>query len=97
MDSVAGSAYGSEGVTVGSGARIATNAVAETSRMEVTIRGGLDEATQDRTISVVPVIRAAVVGVGTRNLGAIGYPMSSLKVAPKLLETGMSITSTDMD
>jgi len=65
VDLVAMSAYGSEGVTVGSGARIA--AVTETSRVEVTVRGGLDEATEDRIVSVVPVTRAAVVGVGTRN------------------------------
>ena len=63
----------------------------------MTVRGGLDEATEDRIISVVPVIGAAVVGVGTRNLGGVGCPMSSLKVVPKLLEIGMSVTSTDVD
>ena len=63
----------------------------------MTVRGGLNEATEDGIISEVPMTRAAVVGAGTRNLGGVGYPMSSLKVAPKLLEIGMSATSTDMD
>ena len=63
----------------------------------MTVRGGLDEATEDEIISVVPMTGAAMVGAETQNSGGVGCPMSSLKVAPKLLETGMSITSTDMD
>ena len=65
--------------------------------MEVTIRGGSDEAIEDGIVSVVPVTGVAVVGGGTQNSGGVGYPMSSLKVAPRLLETGVSITSTNMD
>ena len=95
MDSVAGSAHGSEGVTIGSGAR--TTAIAETSRVGVTVRGGSNEAIEDGIASVVPMTRAVVVGARTQNSGDVGYPVSSLKVAPKLVETGMSITSTDMD
>ena len=97
MDSVAGSACGSEGVTVGSGARIAAVAIAETSRVGLTIRGGLDEATEDGIFLVVPMTGAAMVGAGTQNSGGVGCPVSSLKVAPKLLETGVSVTSTDSD
>ena len=97
MDSVARSAYGSKGVIVGSGARTADVAVAETSRVGVTVRGGSDEATEDEIVSVVLMTGAAVVGARTRNSGSVGYPMSSLKVAPTLLEIGVSITSTDMD
>ena len=58
--------------------------------MGVTVRGSSDEATEDGIISVVPMTRVAMVGVGTQNSGGVGYPVSSLKVAPKLLETGMS-------
>ena len=94
---MAGSACGSEGVTVGSGARITAVTVAETSRVGVTVRGGSDKATEDGIVSVIPMIGAAVVGAGTQNSGGVGCPMSSPKVAPKLLETGMSITSTDVD
>ena len=94
---MAGSAYGSEGVTVGSGARITTVTVAETSRVGVTVRGGSDKATEDRIVLVIPMIGAAVVGARTQNSGGVGCPVSSLKVAPKLLEIGMSVTSTDMD
>ena len=62
VDSVAGSACGLEGVTVGSGARITAVTVTETSRVGVTIRGGSDEAIEDRIILVIPMIEAAVVG-----------------------------------
>ena len=63
----------------------------------MTIRGGSDEAIEDGIISVDLVTGAAVVGARTRNSGGVGYPMSSLKVAPRLLEIGVSITSTDKD
>ena len=54
-----GSACGSKGVTIGSGARIATVTVTKTSRVGVTVRGGSDEATEDGIISVVLVMGAA--------------------------------------
>ena len=95
VDLVAMSAYGSEGVTVGSGARIA--AVTETSRVEVTVRGGLDEATEDGRVSVVLVTGATMVGTRTKKSRGVGCPMSSLKVAPKLLDTGVSVTNIDSD
>ena len=74
----------SRSITVGSGATYI--AVAET---------GLDDATDDGIISIVSVTRTTVVVTGTRNSGGVGYPISSLKVAPRLLETGVSITSTE--
>ena len=52
----------SRSITVGSGARITAVTVTETSRVGVTIRGGSDEAIEDRIILVIPMIEAAVVG-----------------------------------
>jgi hypothetical protein len=57
----------------------------------------LDEATDDGIISIVPVTGAAVVGARALNSGGVGYSVSSLKVAPRLLETGVSVTSTKVD
>ena len=70
--------------TVGSGATSA--AITET---------GSDDATNDVIVSVVPVTRATVVVTRTHNSGGVGCPVSSLKVAPRLLETGVSVTSTE--
>ena len=95
--SVTDMAYDSRGVTVGSGATSASVAVAEASSVGVTIGGGSDEATEDGRVSVVLVTRATEVGARTQNSRGVGYPMSSLKVAPKLLETGVSVTSMDSD
>ena len=61
----------------------------------ITIRGGSNDAIDDGSISVVLVTRATVVGTGTHNSGGVGCPVSSLKVAPRLLETGVSVTSTE--
>ena len=63
----------------------------------MTVRGGSDKATEDGIVLVVRVMGAAVVGARALNSGSVGYPMSLLKVAPRLLETGVSITSTDVD
>ena len=63
----------------------------------MSVRGSLDKAIEDGIILVVLVTGAAMVGAGTQNSGGVGCPVSSLKVAPKLLEIGMSITSTDVD
>jgi hypothetical protein len=62
-----------------------------------TIGGGSVEATEDGIVSVVRVIRAAMVGAEAQNSGGVGCPVSSLKVAPKLWETGVSVTSTESD
>ena len=90
-------AYNSASVTVGREATSTVVAVAETLRVGETIRGGSNEAIEDAIALVVPMTGAAVVGARTRNSGSVGYPMSSLKVAPRLLETGVSVTSTDVD
>ena len=61
----------------------------------MTVEGGSDDATDDGSISVVLVTRAMVEGLGTRSSGGVGYHVNSLKVAPRLLEIGVSITSID--
>ena len=61
----------------------------------ITVGGGSDDATDDGSISVVPITGATVEDTGTRNSGGVGCPISSLKVAPRLLETRVSVTSTE--
>ena len=61
----------------------------------MTIAGGSDDATDDGSIFVVLVTRATVEGPGTHSSGGVGCPINSLKVAPRLLETGVSVTSID--
>ena len=56
----------------------------------ITIAGGSDDATDDGSISIVLVTGAMVVGTGTHNSGGVGCPVSSLKEAPRLLETRVS-------
>ena len=80
----------SRSITIGSAATSAAVPVAETT--EVT---GSDNATDDGIISVVPVTGAAMVGIGTQNTRGVGCPISSLKVASRLLETGVSVTDTE--
>ena len=55
----------------------------------------MDDATDDRIILVVPVTKATMVGIVTRISGGVGYPISSLKVALRLLETGVSIINAE--
>ena len=61
----------------------------------ITIGGGSNDATDDGSVFVVPVTRATMVGTGTHNSSGVGYPVSSLKVAPRLLKTRVSVTSTE--
>ena len=61
----------------------------------MTEAGGSDDATNEGSISVVLVIGATVEGPGTCSSGGVGCPVNSLNVAPRLLETGVSITSVD--
>ena len=61
----------------------------------MTVAGGSDDATDEGSVSVVPVTRATVEGPGTRSSSGVGCPVHSLKVAPRLLETGVSVTSTE--
>ena len=61
----------------------------------ITVGAGSDDATYDGSVSIVPVTRATVGDIGSHNYGCVGYPVSSLKVAPRLLETRVSVTSTE--
>ena len=61
----------------------------------ITVAGGSDDATDDGSVSIVLVTRATVVGTGTRNSSGVGCPVSSLKVAPRLLETRVLVTSIE--
>jgi len=61
----------------------------------MTVAGGSDDATDDRSVSVVLVTRAMVEGPRTHSSGGVGRPINSLKVAPRLLETRVSVTSID--
>ena len=61
----------------------------------MTVAGGYDDATEEGSVSVVPVIGATVEGPRTCRYGGVGCPVNSLKVAPKLLETEVSGTSSE--
>ena len=88
--SVTGATYDSGSITVGSGATSAAIAVAKTTKVTSS-----DDATDDGIVLVVSVIGAAVVGIGTHNFGSVGCHVSSLKVASRLLNTGVSATNTE--
>ena len=61
----------------------------------MTVAGGSDEATEEGSISVVPVIGATVEGPRTCRYGRVGCPVNSLKVAARLLETMVSGASSE--
>ena len=61
----------------------------------ITEAGGSDDATDEGKVSIVLVIGATMEGPGTCRSGGVGCPVNSLKVAPRLLETGVSVTSID--
>ena len=54
-----------------------------------------DDATEEESISVVPVIGAMIEGPRTCKYGGVGYPINSLKDAPRLLDTVVSGTSSE--
>ena len=54
-----------------------------------------NDATEEGSISVVPITRAMVVGTGTCRSGGVGCPINSLKDAPRLLNTVVSSTSSE--
>ena len=56
---------------------------------------GSDDATEEGSVSVVPVIGATVEGPGTCRYRGVGIPINSLKEAPRLLETEVFDTSSD--
>ena len=55
---------------------------------------GSNDATEEGSVSVVPVIGATIEGPGTCKYGGVGCPVSSLKDAPRLLDTVVSSTSS---
>ena len=61
----------------------------------MTVAGDCDEATKEGSVSVVLVIGATVEGPGTCRYGRVGYPVNSLKEAPRLLDTVVSSTSSE--
>ena len=61
----------------------------------ITIVAGSDDAIDDGSISIVPVTGATVEGPGTRSCSGVGCPVNSLKVAPRLLKTRVSVTSNE--
>ena len=56
---------------------------------------GSDDATEEGSVSIVPVIGTTIEGPGTCKYGGVGCPINSLKVAPRLLETKVSGTSSE--
>ena len=61
----------------------------------MTVAGGSDDAIEEGSVSVVSVIGATIEGPGTCKYGRVGCPVNSLKVAPRLLETEVSSTSSE--
>ena len=61
----------------------------------MTIAGGSDDATKEGSVSVVSVIGATMEGPETCRYGGVGFPVNSLKVAPRLLETMVSGASSE--
>ena len=54
-----------------------------------------DDATEEGSVSVVPVTGATVEGPRTCRYGGVGIPVNSLKEAPRLLDTMISGTSSE--
>ena len=61
----------------------------------MTVAAGSNDATEEGSISIVPVIGATVEGPRTCKYGGVGYPINSLKEAPRLLDTVVSGTSSE--
>jgi hypothetical protein len=61
----------------------------------MTVAGGSDDATEEGCVFVNLVIGATMEGPRTCRYGRVGYPINSLKVAPRLLETVVSSTSSE--
>ena len=59
----------------------------------MTRAAGSDDATEEGSVSVVPVIGATIEGPRTCKYGGVGYLINSLKDAPRLLDTVVSGTS----
>ena len=61
----------------------------------MTEAAGSDDATEEGSMSVVPIIGATVEGPRTCRYGGVGCPVNSLKEAPRLLDTIVSSTSSE--
>ena len=61
----------------------------------MTEAAGSDDATEEGSVSVVPITGAMVVGIGTCRSGGVGCPINSLKEALRLLDTVVSSTSSE--
>ena len=60
----------------------------------MTVAAGSDDATEEGSVSVVPVT-GATIGPGTCRYEGVGIPVNSLKEAPRLLDTMVSGTSSE--
>ena len=60
----------------------------------MTEAAGSNDATEEGSVSVVPVIGATIEGHVTCRYGGVGCPVNSLKEAPRLLDTVVSGTSS---
>ena len=56
---------------------------------------GSDDATDEGSVSVVPIIDATMEGPRACSSGDVGCPVNSLKEAPRLLDTVVSGTSSE--
>ena len=54
------------------------------------VAGGSNDATEEGSVSIDPVIGATMEGPGTCSSGGVGCPVNSLNEAPRLLETRVS-------
>ena len=61
----------------------------------MTIAASSDDATEEGSISVVPVIGATVEGPRTCKYEGVGCPVNSLNEAPRLLDIVVSGTSSE--
>ena len=61
----------------------------------MTRAAGSNDATEEGSISVVPVTGATIEGPGTCRYGGVGIPINSLNEAPRLLDTVVSGTSSE--
>ena len=61
----------------------------------MTEAAGSDDATKEGSVSVVLLIGATIEGPRTCKYGGVGCPVNSLNVAPRLLETEVSDTSSE--
>ena len=61
----------------------------------MTIAAGFDDATEEGSVSVVPVIGATMEEPRTCRYGGVGCPVNSLKIEPRLLETVVSGASSE--